>query len=389
MNEAKRTTLRRRVHGSVLVIVMMSVVFATFALIAFMERASTDLLVDQREALSRRLRIEAYSAMEVTLSVLAAFREVNGELRSPAEGWGNPLEFAGYTPAEGRVVQVTFEDESGKIPLPRVTQQTLTNLFLSWNLPQVDAETLADVMMGWMKREHVYGTALQPTYEQAPIPFESPGRSLRSFSELAAIDRVREVFFDEDGRPNELWRRFVDTVSLFDFPKPNLNGARPDTLAAMGQFELNQQQTLTDFLQGGGMYQNRGPAFFRDPKEAQSIVGPTGNAGAFSTSISALRVIVTVIDGQTQFRVSAVVAPPNGARVVDTTASATRRESSVKEQQTKQRENQAKARQKQEGRATKKGQNATEGNLRYPFTLLEIRENDAIPAPPPPPKSLI
>src|SRR3954468_20994411 len=116
-------------RGSVLVIVMITLLFTTFALIAFMEKASVDLLVDQRDVLTKRLRMEAYSALEVTLGVLQEFSEVSNGLHSPGEGWTDPLGFAGYTPSEGREVQIAFEDESGKLSLPHANAQVLTNLF--------------------------------------------------------------------------------------------------------------------------------------------------------------------------------------------------------------------------------------------------------------------
>ena len=374
---------------------MMSLLFATFALIAFMERAGTDLLVDQREALTRRLRVEAYSALEVTLAVLSEFREVGNGLHSPAEGWGDPLGFAGYTPTEGRVVQVTFEDESGKISLPHANAQILTNLFKNWELPQPDAETLADAMMGWMQKNHVYSTSFTPGYEQSTLPFQAPGRSLRSLGELLAIDKVRDKLFDADGRPNELWKRFADSVSLLDFQRPNINGAKADALAALGQFGPSQQQNISDYVQGTGTFAAQGPQFFMSPAEAGRIaVGATGDTSGFVSTISALRIVVTVLDGRTQFRVAAVIAPPGGAKTVQTPATPPRTQTSASTSQTgTQRQNEPNAAQK----AGRTGANAAPGqtpnasasasrNLKYPFTLLEIRENDAIPpAPPPPP----
>src|SRR6185369_11990602 len=121
-------------RGSVLVIVMITLLFATFALIAFMEKASVDLIVDQREALTRRLRMEAYSALEV----LNDFREVNQGQRSASEGWSDPLGFAGYTPTEDRTVEIAFDDESGIISLPRANPTVLTNLFINWGIPKPD-----------------------------------------------------------------------------------------------------------------------------------------------------------------------------------------------------------------------------------------------------------
>src|SRR4051812_30669558 len=330
----KPTPKLNRRRGSVLVIVMITLLFATFALVTFMEKASVDLLVDQRDVLTRRLRMEAYSALEVTLGVLEDFREVGNGLHSPAEGWNDPLTFAGYVPSEGRVVEVTFEDESGKISLPHADAQVLTNLFLNWGIQKTDAEDLADAMLGWMKKNHVYTTSVQPNYESGAIPFETPGRPMKSFHELAAIDKVREMFYDTDGRPNDLWRRFADSVSLLDLAHPNINGAKPDTLAALGQFDETQQRNLGEFFRGEGNYQSAGPGYFQSPAEAQRIAGPTGNTGAFATTIMALRITVTVRDGRTEFRMSTVIAPPNGATTVQANATSSRTETSAKAAQT-------------------------------------------------------
>lgn len=379
-----RAWTSRRERGSVLVIVMVTLLFATFALVTFMEKASVDLLVDHREVIDKRLRMEAYSALETTLAVLEDFRAAGDGLRSPAEGWSNPLEFAGYEPGEDRVVEVRFEDESGKISLPLANAVTLTNLFVHWGILQNEAETLADALMGWMKRDHVYSTAVVPNYEGGAIPYEPPGRSLRSYHELAAIERVREVFYDRDGRPTDYWRRFVDTVSLLRFEKPNLNGAKPDTLAALGQFDETQQRTLGEYLAGGGTYQHRGPGYFASPTDAQQIAGPAGNVAAFATTISALRIFVTVREGRSEFRLAAVVAPPNGATVVQTPA--TRSETSTAAAQTTREQQNRPNAQQRAGAAAPTTESA---DLKYPFTLLEIRENDEIPPPPPPLETLI
>jgi hypothetical protein len=378
------------------VIVMITLLFATFALIAFMEKASVDLLVDQREVLTRRLRAEAYSALEMTLGVLEQFREVGNGLRSPTEGWADPLVFAGYTPSEGREVHVAFEDESGKISLPRANAQVLTNLFKHWGITENDAETLTDAMLGWMKRNHVYTSAMRPDYESAAIPYLEPGRSLRSFQELAAIEKVRETFYEADGRPNDLWKRFVDSVSLFDFQRSNINGAKPDTLAALGQFDEAQQRNIGDYLRGTGSYQTQGPQFFQSSNDAQRIAGPAGDTGAFGSTISALRITITVREGQTEYKMSTVIAPPNGASTIQTTATSTRAQTSAASGQTAaQQQNRPNAGQANTRAGTNAAANqqnaAAQRNLRYPFTLLEIRENDEIPSPPPapPPNNLI
>jgi general secretion pathway protein K len=268
----------------------------------------------------------------------------------------------------------------------------LTNLFRNWEIPQPEAESLTDALMGWMHKDHIYATGLAPQYEQAPIPYDAPERSLRSFQELAAIDTVREKFYDEDGRPNDLWKRFADAVSLLDFQRPSINGARPDTLAAVAQFDPTQQQNVVDYLHGTGMYETKGPGFFQDAGEAMRIAaGASGDTGGFSPTISALRIIITVHDGQTQFRLATVVTPQGGgASIVQTTATSQRNAASANT--TPNAPNARNQNQRNPGQAPNGGgsgrpnANPNATNLKYPFTLLEIRENDEIPpAPPPPP----
>jgi general secretion pathway protein K len=250
------------VRASVLVIVMVTLIFTALALTVFLEKASNDLIVEAREADTRRLRQEAYSALETTLSVLEEFRLVTNGLHTPAEGWSDPLGFAGYVPTEGRTVTVTFEDESGKLSLPQAGANQLQNLFLAFGLTNYDTEKLTDIMLGWMKRNHTYTTAQSPDYEHAALAYAAPLRSLRSYSELAAIDFARTIFFDEAGRPNDLYRRFVENVSLLNFQRTNLNGAKSDVLTALGEFDETQKTKLSDYLAGTGQSAYNGPGWF-------------------------------------------------------------------------------------------------------------------------------
>ncbi len=372
---------KAKTSASVLVIVMITLLFAAFALVTFIEKASNDLLVEHREAQARRLRMEAYSALEVTLAVLEDFRLALNGLRSPAEGWHDPLAFAGYTPTEDRTVDISFEDESAKLPLPTANVQVLARLFQVWQLPPADAESAADALMGWMKHGHTYTTSITPDYDRGSIPFEAPGRPLRSYQELAAIEKIRTLFYTEDGRPNELWHRFVDNVSLLNFSKPNLNAAKPDVLAALGQFDPTQQQNLSDYTAGRGSFKTNGPAFFQNVGDATRFTGNAGgNPAAFVTTISALRVNLTVHDGRSEFRLSAVVTMGNAAQTVQTTATSATAKPSATTSTANSTTNRPTT-----AADTAAAQKAASRNLNYPFTLLEIRENDEIPPPPPPP----
>ena len=378
---ARFPSLRRR--GSVLLIVLVTLVFATSALLLFIEKAGTDLLVDIREADAARLRQEAYSSLETTLAVLEDFRVVGDGLHGPAEGWGDPLGFAGYTPAEGHTVKVSVEDESAKLPLPSVKAEMLIALFKFWQVPQTDAERLTDSLLGWIKRDHTVTTIGAPTlldYENTALPFAPPGQSLRSFAELAAIEGVRQLFFDEvTGLPTALYQRFTDTFSLYDFDLPNLNGNRLEPLLAQETIDTQQQQRVAEFLSGAGPYQSQGPGFFKSGRSVAAVAGGQLEKLGYGYKVSALRITVTVRQGQASFRLIAVVAPEGGAKVV--TASSA---SSAATEASPAAASSPKVAQKSDSKRapTADKTSGQPADLKYPFTFLDFRENDSsVPLP--------
>ena len=380
----------RRRAGSVILLVLMTLLLTAFALTKYLEKASVDLLTDARVARANRLRVNAYSALETALAVLQEFQTANGGLHSPAEGWGSPLEFAAYEAPEGLSVEVGLEDESGKIPLTHIDFPTLRDLFVLLGLKQSEAEQMADALLVWMQPGYEPAnsfSARATDYERAAIPLDPPARSLHSFAELASIQYVRDKLYDENGRPNDLWRSFTDSVSLLDFSQPNINSAKMTTLAAFGEYDEASMKTIADYLAGLGTSTVRpGPPYF---SSAQDVIGLLGQAASsrLGTQVRCLRVNVSVREGQTAFRVSAVVTPPGGAQLPppdqtttgETSTSSTATNDSTAAQNTSQSTDaSATAANSTNSTASSGGQG--QAALNYPFTLLEIRENDEIVA---------
>ncbi len=384
----------RRARGSILVIVLLTLTFATTALLLFMERASTDLIVHVRDADRLRLRQEAYSALETTLAVLVDFKEVLGGLHSPAEGWQDPLEWAGYEPGEGREVKVEFEDESGKLSVARLNFQNLFDLFSSWDEPEHDAKLWADALIGWMEEDYTPETFDAPRpedYERAPLAFVPPGRPLLSFAELQAIDVIREAFFDENGYPNDRGRRFIAAVSLLNFRSINANSAPGWLLGAVGRLDERQQDLIDDYRAGAGMYQGNGPGYFTSTDEMKAILGEQAGTAEFGTEIAALRIRVTVTQGPSVYRLSVVISPDGSASLVrsdpipqkdeesdETTADdeASSSQSDAGDESATSASSTDKP-QSAAARAVAENAESDQMSLEYPFTLLEIREIDA------------
>lgn len=398
-----KTRLRRRSRersqkGSVILIVLITVLFAASALTLFIEKASNDLLVEAREADAIRLRMQAYSALETTLGTLEDFRQVLGGLHSPAEGWGDPLTFAHYEPPPGIRIDVAFEDESAKISLPNVDATTLTQLFVGWNMTQANAEKLRDALMSWMHSDYVGASAGSPRpedYDKGDLPITPPGRSLRSFSELGTIEYARDVFYDENGLPNELWHRFASTFSLYSYKQPNINGGNANIFLGLGIQDKTQIKLVQDYLAGIASHQTQttpGLPYFKTSQDIAGLLGANSPAVALGTQIMALRVIITVHQGPSQFRLAVLVAPQGGATVpkppsnsvAATLASTTAQKAGAQQNPATDAAAVASTTASPNGvgtvqafpRATTSANGGVNASLNYPFTILEIREND-------------
>ncbi len=372
-----------------LIVVLVTIVFATTALLVFIERASTDLMVYVRDADRLRLRQEAYSALETTLAVLVDFQEVIGGLHSPAEGWAQPLEWIGYEPPDGMEVEVIFEDESGKISVGQLDFQKLFDLFINWNRTEDEAELWADALMGWMSEDYEPRSFNAPEaedYERDSLPFVPPERPLLSFGELRAIDVIRDEWFDDNGLPNELGRRFMAAVSLYNYSSINVNSAPGQVLAAIGRYDENQQELMADYRSGDGLYRGRGQGYFSSTDELKGVLGEGAGSADFGVEIQALRVIITVTQGKSSYRLNAVISPNGGARlpaldplprkVSDAQRAAADSEaaedSAGADSSDGQRYSAAEL-------AAAEGDESKIQDIEYPFTLLEIREIDAPP----------
>jgi len=206
---------------------------------------------------------------------------------------------------------------------------------------------------------------------------------MRSFSELAAVDVAKQAFFDDNGQPNENYWRFVNDCSLYKYSQPDANGANADVMAAVGQYTDVQQQHISDYANGTGQYANQGQQWFQNTTTLASVAGLGGNAATFGTTITALRVNITVHDGQSQYRLSVVVSPQGGATLNSTVATnAANAATGSAATATSQLSSTAQPSSTATSAATA---SAASQSINYPFTLLELVEDDDIPLPPPPP----
>ena len=361
-------------RGSVIVIVLVTLLFAALLLTRLIETSGPDLIIAMRVADRDRLRADVYGALETTLAALQDFRVVDNGLYAPTQGWTDPLGYAGYTPRAGVTVDVAFEDESAKLSLPRLSVDTLNALLVQLGLTVPDATRVADALFVWTHNGYIAAESATSAsvYEQGDPPAEPPYRSIRSFDELAGIAVARDFFYEPDGQPKPLLDGFKQAVSLYRFNATNLNSAPSTVLIASG-WDATQVSTLQKYL-ATTVSATRTKPYIRSLKEARAQVGNAAmtNLGA---QIQVMRIIVTARQGAAQLQLSALVTWSNQASLPaslavspDSTATATGTPTAASSN------GQAQA---------PVAANTAANTLHYPFTVLEISESiPSLPSPP-------
>ncbi len=385
MHRAVPVSRARR--GSVIVVVLVTLMLATLMMVKFMESMAVDLTLATRHADRDRLRGDAYAALETALAVMAEINAIDDGLQSPAQGWGDPYAYAGEAPREGVTARFTFTDESGKASLPNLDVNELVDLVEALGLTETDARRFADGLLVWTKEDHVPQDidAEASNYERADPPHQPPGRGLRTWDELRAVRVARDFVYDEEGALTAFGAALRENVSLYSFPSSNVNALAPVLGVARGWDPA--QLALIDSYRAGGTGRPVGaPPWFRSVEDLAPLLGANANTSKLDAAAKLLRVRVEVREGAATAALVAWVALDNDVTLPAATDGNTTRTSGAAE---------AAGNQTGAGRGGARpnrgnAQNETEEKLNYPFTILELVETsgpdfDVTPSPDPDP----
>ena len=348
-------------RGSVVLFVLGVVLLTAFLLTRLIDRAGGELLAETKAANRAALRDQAYAGLEVTLAVLADVSAADGGLYSAQQGWDRPLEYASYEPPAGFEVNVTFEDETGKLSLPTVNEAVLQHYLETIGASVSDAERLTDALLAWTRKDFLPGsTDADPrNYENSPLPYKPPARALKTFDELRAVSVARELFFDKEGNWTELGDKFRTDTSLYDFSAVNVNSAHSDVLVGLG---IDPEQARAVAREIDSAADPKGDhKFYRSIAEAGQVHGAGLAQAGLGADVHCLRVRVTVKQGAHVFTIGAVIQPGNTAAQTTSTGAGTVAEESDP--------NVAPPTPVDPRALTRK-------SIDYPFLILELRESD-------------
>ena len=300
----------KRRRGSVIIVVLVLITLASLLLARFMEDNSLELSMATHEADRRRLRADAQSELELALAVIAEIRSIDlNKIHAPSQGFDDPHAYAGFPPRDGLQVQFEYEDESAKLPLSVLTKNDLIQLLYSLGMEQRDAERVADAIVAWQSKsyESLEEEASDAAYQRATLSFRPARRPIRSFEEFRSIGVAKELFFDANGRPTPIFQAFKACVSLYTFPQANINTASDAVLLSQGLDE-NQLALIRERQNEIGRRIVGTPPYFRVADEVRRLIGGGAPLQKFDDEIILMWVRVTVKEGLSKCRVSALVA---------------------------------------------------------------------------------
>ena len=217
-------------RASALAFVLGIVFIASILSVYLIEYSVAELKPRASSAYERSLRMDAYSALNAAVAVLEEYYEIDGGLYATSQGWEFPLADGRVELPRGGEMQVKITDESGKIPLSKLTSENLISIFEEMQFSTSIAQTLAECILDWSDSDdsaRLNGAERDDYDDDEAFP---PNRDIRNLSELKYIQNVRDYFFDENGRPNEYYKAFSEIVSTEYFEKVNLNSASPQVL---------------------------------------------------------------------------------------------------------------------------------------------------------------
>ena len=300
----------KRRRGSVIIVVLVLITLASLLLARFMEDNSLELSMATHEADRRRLRADAQSELELALAVIAEIRSIDlNKIHAPSQGFDDPHAYAGFPPRDGLQVQFDYEDESAKLPLSVLTKNDLIQLLYSLGMEQRDAERVSDAIVAWQSKsyESLEEEASDAAYQRATLSFRPARRPIRSFEEFRSIGVAKELFFDERGRATPIFQAFKACVSLYTFPQANINTASDAVLLSQGLDET-QLALIRERQNEIGRRIVGTPPYFRVADEVRRLIGGGANLQKFDDEIILMWVRVTVKEGLSKCRVSALVA---------------------------------------------------------------------------------
>lgn len=283
-----------------MVAVLAIILMLSFLVTRFMDEALDDLEYRAIFNEPTDVRSFAFSMLEVALATIHEVALIDdGKLYAPEQGWGRPIEYAGIQVPHGWEVDITIQDESGKLPINTMSERLLNRMLEeSLDFDFSTARRLSSVLLDWIDSDDIrrLNGAESDDYLARNPPYRAANGPLQSLDELRLLFVWEDEFFDDNGAPNERFEKLSQMVSVLNTGPINMNSAPQNVLALLA-------------LEDGWL-----DAHVFDGLDDPYLKTVPAAASASTTGVEAtlLRVTVRLQRGSVPFLISALVEPNFG-----------------------------------------------------------------------------
>lgn len=277
--------------------VLLLIAIVSFSLTLFIERAQVEIKGEGYYSKRNDLRKDAWSMMEVAVAVLADVKQIDGALYAPAQGWSDPLDYAGIAPREGLAVSFQFEDQSGKMNINALGEDSLILLFDELGFDLDVSMRLTAVLLDWIDEDDSTRIDGAETREYSTLELEAhpANQPLRSLGELRYLFGFRELFFDERGLPLPVFEALAQAVTVYEINSLNANTASPLALRSLADLDDIDVSILNDYLAGfDGVVGTADDNYFATREDLGAVLANLSSGAPVGNQISVLTVRVTV-----------------------------------------------------------------------------------------------
>ncbi|MEO0795334.1 MAG: hypothetical protein AAFX93_09240 [Verrucomicrobiota bacterium] len=304
-----------RPRGAILMIVLGFIFLTAVVVVAILESVTRSMRSAATAAARDDLRLEAFSAMQVAIASLGEIKELDGNLHSASQLWGNPIAYSPVSWPDSMQVYVTIVDETGKIPLVDLDRDKLRDLFGEMGIDFTDADELIDAYLDWVDdddEERLNG-AEERYYDRLDPPIKPPNEPITSFDSFRYIKGFDELFFDENGTPNELFKQFKESVSFRHSYDINVNSASDMIIDMLSENSGLNKHIFEDQRVGlDGIANTPDDSYITSQDELESMGFRSGEGYGFEARV--FRVSVEVRQGEKVFQLEALVEDGGGQR---------------------------------------------------------------------------
>lgn len=284
--------------------VLVLILVVSFMLTRFVERTHAEIQGEGYYVERARLRLHAWSMMEVAVAALADVKAINGSLHSPAQGWGDILDYTKVEVPEGLTVSFEFIDESAKLNINSLDEGSLLLLFDQMGFDLDISQTLTNTFLDWIDSDDQARIDGAESFEYSigGLDMHPSNQPIESLEELYSVIGFRELFFDDDGLPNDLFQQLSDVVTCHQVTRLNANSANTLALMALAGLGEDQAYIIEEHLKG--LDEEMGTEddnYIADNQELQDVVGDLPRGIPLNSQISVLTIKVTVQERSNAF----------------------------------------------------------------------------------------